>query len=130
MFLAFRCMLAYVMAGLDKLKSPLWRDGTRLLQIYRDGNHRFPWIGNLMHRRLVLAAAGAWSVTLLELLFPLCLVLPPAGFWIFIAGGLLFHAMIAFTMGLHGFWWGFTATYPGVYFAHACIVAWLGSSSG
>lgn len=118
-FVAFHAALAYAMTGYDKLKSPLWRDGTRLAHILQDGNYRFPPLADwpLRHPRWV--AVGAWSVILLELLFPLCVVLPPEGFWLFIAGGVVFHAAVAFMMGLHGFWWTFVSSYPAFYFFHA-----------
>ncbi len=117
-FIAFQSALAYVLTGYDKLKSPLWRDGTRLVQILQDGNYRFPPLGDYLARHSGLVAACAWGVILLELLFPLCVILPPAGFWLFITGGLIFHASVAFMMGLHGFWWSFVSTYPALYFVH------------
>jgi hypothetical protein len=116
---AFHAALAYSMNGYDKLTSALWRDGTRLGHILQDGKYRFPPLGDWPARHPRWVAAGAWSVILLELLFPLCVVLPPAGFWLFIAGGTIFHAAIAFMMGLHGFWWTFVSTYPAFYFFHS-----------
>ena len=124
-FVAFHAALAYVMTGYDKLKSPLWRDGTRLVQILQDGNYRLPPLGDCLARHPLFVAACAWSVILLELLFPLCVTLPPSGFWLFITGGLIFHASVAFTMGLHGFWWSFASAYPAFYFVHACVFSFL-----
>ncbi|MEY2880968.1 MAG: hypothetical protein RLZZ15_3348 [Verrucomicrobiota bacterium] len=124
-FIAFHAGLAYVLTGYDKLKSPLWRDGTRLIQILRDGNYRFPPLADALGRHPRWMRAGAWGVIALELLFPLCVVLPPAGFWSVLAGGAVFHAAVAVTMGLHGFWWAFVASYPAFYFVHTSIAAWL-----
>ncbi len=125
-FMAFQVGLAYVTSGYDKLRSPLWRDGTRLIQILEDGNYRFPPLnGRLRHHRRAVVAC-VWGVILLELLFPLCVVLPPAGFWLIIGGGIAFHASVGVTMGLHGFWWSFLATYPALYFVHAHVTALRG----
>lgn len=125
-FIAFHAALAYFMTGYDKLRSALWRDGTRLRQILQDGNYRFPPLAHALARHPRWVAVGAWSVILLELLFPLCVILPPAGFWFFIAGGIIFHATVAFMMGLHSFWWTFVSTYPAFYFVHSLCARALG----
>lgn len=119
LFVAFQASVAYVMTGYDKLVSPLWRDGTRLVQIFRDGNFQFLPVGTFLAHHPRWAVACTWGVIVLELLFPLCVALPPFGFWALLAGGAIFHGAVAFTMRLHGFWWAFTATYPAFYFIHS-----------
>ena len=59
----------------------------------------------------------ARSVILLELFFPLCVVLPAPLFFAVLGAGAIFHVSIAISMGLHGFFWSFVATYPAFYFA-------------
>ncbi len=121
-FLAFQCSLAYVAGGVSKVLVANWRTGSRLIQVFQDSAHRFSPLGAWLARRPRIALLMSWSVIVLELLFPLCLILPPFGFWIFIVAGLMFHAVIAVVMGLPGFLWAFGATYPALYFIHAWIL--------
>jgi hypothetical protein len=124
-FIAFESCLGYVASGFEKLRSAHWRSGMRLSYIMRDGSHWVPVLGRCMASRAGFARLLAWSVVALEVIFPICIVLPPAGFWAFIGAGLLFHASIAILMALPGFFWAFAATYPALYFVHAWLAAWL-----
>lgn len=117
-FLTLQVMLAYFGTGKNKASTPTWRNGARLTQIAQYGAHRFVPLGGLFIRRPRVAAFASWTVILLQLLFPISIFLPSIGFWIFIAAGVIFHASVAFTMGLHDFMWSFTATYPALYFVH------------
>lgn len=118
-FLAFQVSLAYVAGGVDKIFSVNWRTGLRLTQVFQDSAHRCGALGEWLARRLRWACVFSRGVILLELFFPVCLVLPSGGFWGVIAVGLLFHATVAFTMGLRAFFWAFAAMYPALYFIHA-----------
>lgn len=120
-FIAFQSCLGYLASGLEKLRSAPWRSGRRLVHIVQDGSHHIPALGACLVRRPGLAKALAWGVVALEVLLPLCVVLPPAGFWIFVGAGLLFHACIAVLMALPGFFWVFAATYPALYFVHEWV---------
>lgn len=117
-FLAFQVLLAYVMSGWDKLKSQRWRSGGLLPLIFCDSAHRFAPLGEVFTRRRALAFAANWSIILLELLFPVCLLLPQPGFLAVLAAGAAFHLIVAFTMGLHGFFWSFVSSYPAIYFIY------------
>lgn len=120
-FMAFQSCLGYLASGLEKLRSAPWRSGRRLVHIVQDSSHRVPVLGACFVRRPVWAKAFAWGVVALEVLFPLCVVLPPTGFWMLIAAGLLFHGCIAVLMALPGFFWAFAATYPALYFVHEWV---------
>jgi hypothetical protein len=122
-FIAFQACLGYVASGFEKLRSLHWRSGLRLKYVLQDGSHHIPAVGAYIGQRNSLAKFLAWSVIFLEVMFPLCLFLPEAGFWGFICAGLLFHASIAVLMGLPGFFWAFAATYPALYFVHAWLTA-------
>ncbi len=123
LFVAVHLLLAYALAGYDKLVSFAWRNGARLIQIFQDSSYRLPrlaaWISARPRRALILSR----GVIALELLFPLCVALPSAGFWALVAGGLLFHFAVAVTMGLHGFWWSFLSGYPALWFVHVQVSA-------
>ena len=117
-FVAFQAVLAYAASGIEKLRAGHWRAGARLVQILQDSSHRFPRLGNRLAARPGWARAASWAVAVGEVLFPLGLLLPPAGFFAVIAAGLLFHAALAVIMGLPMFFWSFAATYPALYFFH------------
>jgi hypothetical protein len=118
LFLTAQVLLAYFAAGWDKVRAPAWRNGTLLMRALRYGAHRFEPLGDMLARRPAFAVALSWGVILIELLFPLSAFLPPPAFWIFVCAGVIFHAGVAFFMGLHGFFWSFTAAYPAIYFAN------------
>lgn len=120
-FFCGQLLLAYFAAGLDKVRAAAWRDGTLVMRALSDGAHRFEPLGNLLVRRPALARGLSWYVILLELLFPLAVLLPQPAFWIFAALGLAFHGGVAVCMGLHGFFWSFVAGYPAVYFAASVL---------
>jgi hypothetical protein len=63
----------------------------------------------------------AWSVIVLETLFPLCVIVHPPLFWVFLLWGLGFHIFCAFFMGLNNFVWAFVATYPALLFVRQLI---------
>lgn len=115
-FFAVQLLLAYFAAGWDKLRAASWRNGSLVTRALRHGAHRFEPLGNVLARRRLAAVVFSWHVILLELLFPLCVLLPWPAFWIFVAVGIAFHVAVAFCMGLHGFLWSFVAGYPALYF--------------
>ncbi|MEY2880970.1 MAG: hypothetical protein RLZZ15_3350 [Verrucomicrobiota bacterium] len=125
-FLAAHVLIAYGASGVDKAASRRWRSGLQLTVTFLYSLHRLRPLGDWLERHPRAAQAASWGVIALELLFPISVALPPAGFWIFLGSGIVFHATIACTMGLHGFWWAFMAGYPALYFVHSRVAAMLG----
>lgn len=121
-FFGGQVLLAYFAAGFDKVRAPTWRAGPLVTGALQYGANRFEPLGNLLARQPRLAWGLSWYVILLELLFPLAVLLPPPAFWVFAALGILFHAGVAVCMGLHGFFWSFVAGYPAIYFC-ACFLS-------
>ena len=90
--------LVYIVAGLYKFTSPMWRDGSAMHSALRMPIARAPGFWTLRWRtplRLV-----TWAALILEPLFALIFVLPPASplKWLLVAGALVFHLGIAFTL--------------------------------
>lgn len=90
--------LVYVVAGLYKFTSPMWRDGSAMHSALRMPIARAPGFWTLRWRtplRLV-----TWAALILEPLFALIFVLPPgtALKWLLVAGAIVFHLGIAFTL--------------------------------
>ena len=90
--------LVYVVAGLYKFTSPMWRDGSAMHSALRMPIARAPDFWTLRWRiplRLV-----TWAALILEPLFALIFVLPPSSplKWMLVAGAIVFHLGIAFTL--------------------------------
>jgi hypothetical protein len=122
-FLGIQVLLAYVMTGKAKVTAAAWRDGSHLVEILRDSAFRMEPCGRWLSRHPLGAALIARGTIGLELAFPLGLLLPFPLFITLLAVGLIFHAAVAFIMGLPGFFWSFVAAYPGIYFIHQSIAA-------
>ncbi|MFI1106139.1 hypothetical protein [Streptomyces melanogenes] len=108
--------LSYFIAGMAKLVSPVWRDGTCLSLILSTGSYHAPRLAALLHRLPALGKAMAWSVMLFEVAFFALILLPGTGLWCVLAMGIAFHVGVAVTMGLTTFVFAFAATYPAVVF--------------
>ncbi|HET8844297.1 MAG TPA: hypothetical protein VFN35_22715, partial [Ktedonobacteraceae bacterium] len=113
-FLTFQACLAYATAGIAKAVTAGWRDGTYLIGIC--GTHIY---GNTRLRDLLLSkpALAKWLARLViiwECSFPLVLLLPLPLAFVLLAGGILFHLMMGYIMGLNDFVWSFLATYPAI----------------
>lgn len=90
--------LVYIVAGLYKFTSPMWRDGSAMHSALRMPIARAPGFWTLRWRiplRLV-----TWAALILEPLFALIFVLPPGAplKWLLVAGAVVFHLGIAVTL--------------------------------
>ena len=90
--------LVYIVAGLYKFTSPMWRDGSAMHSALRMPIARAPDFWTLRCRtplRLV-----TWAALILEPLFALIFVLPPGTplKWLLVAGAVVFHLGIALTL--------------------------------
>ncbi|HTK08336.1 MAG TPA: hypothetical protein VL485_14295 [Ktedonobacteraceae bacterium] len=113
-FLTFQACLAYAMAGFAKAVAPGWRDGTYLVGICGTTTYGNARLRDLLLARPALSKWLARLVILWECSFPLVLFLPLPLALIPLAGGIVFHLMMAYIMGLNDFMWSFLATYPAV----------------
>ncbi len=90
--------LVYLVAGIYKFTSPMWRDGSAMHSALRMPIARTPGFWTLRWRiplRLV-----TWAALVMEPLFPLIFVLPagsPAK-WLLVAGAVIFHLGIVLTL--------------------------------
>lgn len=103
--------IAYFASGASKLRLAPWRRGEALsaaLSSYMWG-HR--WTVAAVRQRPA-AVLLAWTIMLIEVAFPLALLLPTVWLCAVLAGFFLFHLAIAVTMGLNHYPWAFLAAYP------------------
>jgi len=113
-FIVAQLLLSYIVSGVAKLISPVWRKGTALGLITRMATYCPPAAARLFSRPAV-SFAVCWFTILFELLAPGLLFFGHTGAVIFIVLGTLFHGGIALSMGLTTFVFAFLATYPLVY---------------
>ena len=99
--------LLYLIAGISKLGVPEWLDGTALFYIFRNVTFGVPpWlspIASAVTNAPVGVAALTWGALAIEIVIGLALLLPKQIRPFLLASGLLFHDMIALSMGLVSF---------------------------
>ncbi len=117
--------LAYFAAGASKLVLTPWRNGEALQGALRSAMWGNDWSARLVERRDV-ARWLSWGIILLEIAFPLALLLPLPFLGAILAIFFLFHMAIALVMGLNSYPWAFVATYPSV----ILLSEWLRSALG
>lgn len=104
--------LSYFVAGLAKLLTPVWRDGSALTQFLLFSNAAFPnRFTESVRRNPNRVRKWAWFVTLWECLFPIGLLLPST-MGVFLSVGVLFHLLNFYFFGLNRFFWAWLAAYP------------------
>jgi hypothetical protein len=122
-FIAFQFSLSYWAAGIAKLVSPVWRSGDALPLIFRTEAY-----GAGAARRLVgwrpLAVLGCWAVMILEVLGPFATLFGKGAALGLIAAAIVFHASIAWVMGLNSFVFAFFAALPCIYFVGQMVQRW------
>ncbi|HTC50203.1 MAG TPA: hypothetical protein VK722_22975 [Candidatus Aquilonibacter sp.] len=111
-FIALQLSLSYFTAGVIKLGAPLWRDGqslTALMSTQTFGNERlYRFLAN-NPQMAILASAAVYGGEILVAFAPW--VPSPVGLML-LGSGLVFHLLVALTMGLNTFLFAFAAAYP------------------
>src|SRR5262245_25237631 len=121
LYIGAQAVLAYLIAGIAKLRGPSWRDGSAIggimtTKIY--GNRR---AAALLKGRRGLGQLACWTVIAFEITFVAVLFVEPRMVWIMLAVGVAFHASTAVFMGLNSFFFAFLATYPAVVYLNEMI---------
>lgn len=114
-FIACELILAYFIAGINKIISPIWRNTHALNAIFSTKVYGSALIYNLVKRSKPLAYVLCWSMLAFEMLFVgvlfsehACLGLCAVGFG--------FHLFNALFMGLNTFMFAFLSAYPAILF--------------
>ena len=124
-FIALQSCLSYFAAGIAKLLSPQWRGGTAVTGIFNSRTYGTEWVANYLKDKPQLGVFLCWSVIIIEILFPLCLLLPLPLCLVMLTWGFVFHLLNAVIMGLNSFLWAFIATYPAILFVNSEITGFL-----
>lgn len=112
-FVALQAVLTYAATGVTKLRIPAWPDGRYLAAVFRSRTMGHP-LGARLTADPRLARALSHAVIAFECAFPLALVTGGRGALAFCAAALVFHASIAWMMGLKMFILAFGATWPAI----------------
>jgi hypothetical protein len=118
-FVVAQSCLSYCVNGAAKLVSRSWRSGRALPMVFgthANGNAALYGALTAVPR---LALVLAWATMVWECAMPLVLVAPEPLRIALLVSGVLFHAAIAWTMGVHLFVWAFTAPYVAIWYLMA-----------
>jgi Vitamin K-dependent gamma-carboxylase len=115
-FIAIQGCLSYLVAGIAKVVSPVWRSGEAIRRILGTRTYGSRRSASLVSGRDRVCVVLSWLVMLFECTFPLALVFGITGVVIFGVLGIFFHIANAVIMGLNTFVWAFVATYPAILF--------------
>ena len=121
-FIAAQAGLSYLTAGIAKLTSPVWRNGTALPLILSTYDHGHPAAASLSRHYSAISLLACWTVILFETLFPLLVLGPDWLLALSLGVGLAFHIGCAIFMGLNNFLWSFPAAYPSLI---AALAYWM-----
>lgn len=120
-YVGAQTVLAYLIAGVAKLRGPAWRDGSALVGIMSTKIYGNSVAAALLHGRATLGRLMGWAVIAFEVTFVAVLFVDRPAMWVMLGVGVLFHAGIAALMGLNSFFLAFVATYPAVAYLNALL---------
>ena len=115
-FIALQGCLEYARNGWAMWRSTQWRFGEALGFIARHSLWRSETLCQYLRHHPELARVVTWATLIAEFTFPLVLLLGYPWCLLVLAGGALFHLLIALFMGLTEFPLSFLSTYPAIIF--------------
>lgn len=115
-YIALQSILSYFLAGLVKIKQPLWRNGHALKAFLHSPNYNAPEVLKTLLQERKTALVLAWIIMMAELLFPLVLFVPKTMTLAILLTAFLFHLNNVWLFGLNRFLLAWLATYPAIYF--------------
>lgn len=124
LFLLVQVTLAYLVSGVAKLGSEVWRQGFAVREILSTREYGVGWVQRAVQPLWASWLAG-WTVILFEVAGPLLLLAGGRAAYGFLLAGLAFHLFAWLVMGLRSFVFAFVATYPVVLVALE-ILPWVG----
>jgi hypothetical protein len=111
-YIAAQVVLSYFVAGLSKLRSLRWRQGSALSELVVARQYVVPAPARRLLGTPWVSRLGGWAVMGFECAFPLSLLLGRTVALGFVLAGLCFHLAIVGTLGLNRFFWAWLAAYP------------------
>ena len=110
-FVVAQSCLSYYINGAAKLASRSWRSGRAIPAVFSTFTGGHAGLHRFFAPRPRWSLVVAWGTIAFECAFPLVLLVPDPLRLAILAAGVVFHASIAFTMGINLFVWAFVAPY-------------------
>jgi hypothetical protein len=120
-FIAAQLTLAYLTAGLVKVAAPLWRNGQAFVGLMSTETFGNNWLYTFLSRNPRIALMTSVSVFAGEMVVAFAPWMPFPYAATFLGLGLVFHVLIAVTMGLNTFFFAFAAAYPAALYTAATL---------
>lgn len=124
-FIAMQAGLAYLVSGIAKLISPMWRSGEALIRVLGTEIYGNRYAYAVFARHPSVARVASWTVILFECSFCIIFIVNVRIGWWILAAGLSFHIIVAILMGLNGFVFAFVATYPCIVYCAQHTSVWF-----
>ncbi len=125
LFIAAQSCLSYLVAGVSKLFSKAWRNGSAVQDIFRTRTYGSEKIYKFIKGKKGINLFLCWSVIIIEMLFPLVLFLPLQYGIVFLVWGITFHFLNSVIMGLNTFFWAFLASYPSIIYINLHLANYM-----
>jgi hypothetical protein len=93
-----------------------WRNGDAVLLVLSTTTWGHPWFYDKARQFPRLSSLASHAVILLEIAFPIVLVLSPSLIATVFGLAIAMHLGISLAMGVNGFVTSFTSTYPAIYY--------------
>lgn len=113
-FIAAQLVLSYLIAGIAKAASPVWRQGSAVALITRMATYCPRGLAARLSKPLA-SRLLSWATIVFEIGSPALLVAGRPGALVLVACGTAFHTGIALAMGLTTFVFAFMASFPLLY---------------
>jgi Vitamin K-dependent gamma-carboxylase len=112
--IAAQSALSYFTAGIAKAVSPVWRDGSAPVLIFRTATYGQLRLSRFCAQYPSVSRTICWGTIVFEVGFPFALFGPLPVLAAALIAGALFHIVTAAVMGLNVFTWAFVAAYPSI----------------
>ncbi len=120
-YLAIQLVLSYFVSGWVKLRSPEWRSGAALTEVFAFSAYPVSKALRALAWRSRVMRIGSWAVISFEVAFPLAL-LHPTALGVALSLAALFHLANACLFGLNRFLWVWLAAYPSLIWFQVVLI--------
>jgi len=128
-FICFQSLLSYFMAGLAKLSSSAWKNGTAIKDIMNTESFGNKSFAKILIDKPFISKLVCWCVIIFECSFPVLIFTGLQTTFFLIILGILFHLSISIFMRFNSFFWSFIATYPALLYISVEIQNFIRSIS-
>ena len=111
-YIAAQLVLSYFFSGIAKIIGEQWRNGSAFSGIFSTDAYGSPLLYRISQALPAIGIIVCWFVIFFEIFFPLIYFVPDYAKIGIAFSGILFHFIIAISMGLNKFLWAWWAAYP------------------